>query len=197
MNEPWIDVSSTIREADGLLYRSTIARDRVGFRQVRKGSAPINNAYQDALCGKASRHVVLVEDSDDDAMLFDLGVRGSGLRVETHRARSVYDARELLAGNRPALVTLDCHLAGESGLDLLSEIRALESFRPVPIVMMSGSESEDDVRSAFARGANSFLRKPFDCEQYVKRVGMLVKYWLDVNCSPLVPEAMPSCIWLG
>jgi DNA-binding response OmpR family regulator len=141
--------------------------------------------------------VVLVEDSDDDAMLFEMGVRDSGMCVKTHRARSVHEARELLAGNRPALVVVDFHLPGKCGLDLLRELRELESFRSVPIVMMSGTESENDMRAAFDHGANSFLRKPFDPEQYVKRVGQLVKYWLEVNCSPLVPGAMPSCVWLG
>jgi CheY-like chemotaxis protein len=198
MNEPWTTITSRSREEDGQQYRSTVATDRLGFRQIFNGSLPVTDFGGG--CGNtdcAKRHIVLVEDSEDDAFLFELGVKRSGLNIETHRARSVPEARDLLAGNRPSLVTLDCHLPGQSGLDLLREIRTLESYQPVPIVMMSGSESGTDVRAAYANGANSFLRKPFDCQQYVRSVSLLLEYWLEMNCPTLAPAVALNCVWQG
>jgi two-component system response regulator len=198
MNELWTNVSTRTREEGGLRYRSTVATDRLGFRKIFNGALPVEDFGSQRLdVGCATKHLVLVEDSDDDAFLFGLGVKRSGLDIETHRAKSLSEARGLLAGNRPSLVTLDCDLNGERGLDLLREIRTLESYRPVPVVMMSGSESSDDVRDAYTNGANSFLKKPFDCQRYVESVGALLEYWLEMNCPAPAAATLPSCAWAG
>jgi two-component system response regulator len=133
------------------------------------------------------RTVVLVEDSDEDAMLFGRAIRKSGKNVVVRRASNARGARELLIGHRPALITLDCDLVGESGLDLLREIRSMESFSRVPVVMLSGSESDSDVLSAYTSGANSFLRKPVCCDEYVALVTLLVEYWLENNFVSVSP----------
>jgi DNA-binding response OmpR family regulator len=131
--------------------------------------------------------LVLVEDSDDDAMLVEWAVSRSGFDLELARASRGSDARELLDENATQLIVLDCGLPDMSGLELLASLRKDESFQRIPIVMMSGSEREQDIRSAYSLGANSFVKKPLDGEDYVAAVDALLCYWLGVNCSPAMP----------
>jgi CheY-like chemotaxis protein len=191
MNEPWINVSTRVDARKGVPYGPIIATDRLGFRSRLVGPRP-------AIDGPppVGPKLVLVEDSDDDAMLFILALRQSGRNVSAARAATAAEARQLLAGARPALIVLDCHLPGESGLDLLREIRSLQSFGRVPIVMMSGSESDSDVQAAYANGANSFLRKSPSYMEYMSCVNTLLEYWLDRNCTAGLSKT-PNSVWVG
>jgi DNA-binding response OmpR family regulator len=173
MNEPWINVSREVR-GDQLGFRCAIGD--IGNREdrvVREG------------IGGNEKSLVLVEDSNDEARLFELAVQKSGKYVRAQRAASGSEARQLLAGQRPSLVVLDCNLPAESGLDLLKEIRSMESYHRVPIVMMSGTDSDDDVRSAYAHGANSFIPKPLSSVEYLSCINVLLEYWLEKNCTSL------------
>lgn len=194
MNEPWINISTRVRTQESGQVKSLVATDRLGFR-FKLGESQENGSRERLAANQKS--LVLVEDSDDDASLFLLALRKSGKNVRADRAANALQARQLLAGHRPALITLDCHLPGESGLDLLREIRSMESFRRIPVIMMSGTESERDVQSAYAAGANSFLRKPASCEEYLARVSLMLEYWLENNYTPLNPWMPPSCVWQG
>jgi CheY-like chemotaxis protein len=189
MNEPWIDISTKLGPM--------VATDRLGFRSVIGGPALKNGALRETDSSTATKSLVLVEDSDEDALLFNHAVRKSGKNVTVSRAATGKQARQLLSEVPPALIALDCHLQGESGLQILREIRSRDSYRRVPVVMMSGTESDADIQSAYAFGANSFLRKPFLCEEYVDSVKMLLEYWLEKNCTSLLPHPLPHGVWLG
>jgi DNA-binding response OmpR family regulator len=130
-------------------------------------------------------HVLLVEDSDDDALIFARAVRKRSAPIVVYRATDVTGAREFLSTRRPDLIALDCHLPGIGGLEILRELRSNASLQRVPVVMMSGTNSDGDVAQAYANGANSFLMKPTGFDEYQKRVLSLLEYWLETNCTSI------------
>jgi two-component system response regulator len=84
----------------------------------------------------------------------------------------------------PALVLLDLKLPRIDGLETLQRIRADERTRWLPVVMLSTSSEESDMLASYRLGANSYLRKPVDYEQFTQVVGKLAAYWLRLNVIP-------------
>jgi len=142
-------------------------------------------------------YLLLVEDSDDDATLFAWAVKRSGVAVVVSRARDIPEARRLLAGSKPSLVTLDCSLSGATGLDFLRELRSDATLCRVPVIMLSSTESDHDVGLAYSIGANSFLRKPVSVESYTHSIQLLLDYWFGINCSSLPGQCAPASVWVG
>jgi two-component system response regulator len=141
--------------------------------------------------GTDEKQVFLLEDSDDDAAIFLRAVRGRSPNVVVNRATSVKQARFLLWDASPDLITLDYHLPDECGLNLLRDIRAHHRLRHVPVVILSGTENEDDVDAAYDLGANSFLKKPVSVEEYMDSVSLLASYWLDKNYRSALHRSEP------
>jgi DNA-binding response OmpR family regulator len=131
------------------------------------------------------RTVVLVEDSDEDAQLFALAIQKAGSDVSLRRASDCAQARRIFAERMPSLIALDCYLRGESGLDLLCELRSQEAFSRVPVIVMSDSASDAVVQTAYARGASSFIRKELVYEDYLRSIKLLLDLWLENKGSSL------------
>lgn len=130
--------------------------------------------------------ILLVEDSEDDAALI-LRVLGKQLPDSAIRvARDGSEALDLLAnwGGQPLqLVLLDVHLPRVSGLQVLEELRKSPLTRHVPVVMISGSFDSSDVTRSYDLGANSFLDKADQAEQFEATIQQVVPYWLHLNHS--------------
>ncbi len=138
--------------------------------------------------------ILLVEDQEDDVILirkaFELGQILSPLFV----VRSGEEARAYLAGegkylNReeyplPDLMLLDIKMPGSDGFDVLRWVRAQSGFSSLVVVMLTSSDRVYDVNQAYKLGANSFLVKPLDFENYIQTCHVLKQYWLHVNKRP-------------
>lgn len=198
MNERWICIETGIRTVNGKCFRSYVAEDRLGFRVKVNGSIPLLDLpeHKEEVTMKTNR-LLLVEDSDDDASLFLRTVNRSGLAVVVSRARNIPEARRLLLEATPSLVTLDCNLLGATGLEFLREMRANAAFCRIPVVMMSGTDSDFDVGLAYSIGANSFLRKPPSFESYSRSIQLLLDYWFGIHCSSLPARCAPASVWVG
>jgi two-component system response regulator len=128
--------------------------------------------------------ILLVEDNPDDAALTERALRETPARVEV-----ASDAREALAylfdgaKEAPRLVLLDLGLPEADGLDVLRRIRAHDRTRLIPVVILTSSMEPSDVARCYLEGANSFVRKPIEFDQFVDVVRKTVAYWLDVNES--------------
>jgi two-component system response regulator len=81
----------------------------------------------------------------------------------------------------PALVLLDLKLPRIDGLEVLRRIRAAETTCLLPVVVLTTSREPRDIVEAYRLGANSYLRKPVDFEQFVRTIGQLGTYWLMLN----------------
>jgi two-component system response regulator len=88
---------------------------------------------------------------------------------------------------QPALVLLDLKLPRVDGLTVLRRIRSDARTRRLPVVVLTSSLEEQDLASAYDDGANSYLRKPVDFEQFAQTMAQLGTYWLQLNQDPPAP----------
>jgi two-component system, chemotaxis family, response regulator Rcp1 len=136
-------------------------------------------------------HILLVEDNPAEARLFELAAReaGRGLTVEIvpdgDTALDYLFQRGAYANaRRCALIVLDLNLPGRNGFDVLSKIRADSSTSTIPVIVLSGSASAQDVKHAYAEGANAYLRKPEDIDQMTAMAKSFVHYWCELVRLP-------------
>lgn len=135
--------------------------------------------------------VLLVEDNPDDEAL-TLNAFGRG--AVPHSMVVVRDGAEALdylfgggaqggrdAGALPSLILLDLKLPKLSGLEVLERVRAHPRTRLVPVVVLSSSDEPDDQLRSYRLGANSYVRKSIDFDQFARGMHMLAEYWLQLN----------------
>jgi len=135
--------------------------------------------------------ILLVEDNPDDELLMLRALAKHGMAGEVVVARDGVEALEYLfsAGcpedTMPRLILLDLKLPRLNGFEVLERVRADERTRLLPVVILTSSRERRDVLEGYGLGANSYVRKPVDFEQFLEVVGQLKLYWLGLNESPL------------
>ncbi len=133
--------------------------------------------------------VLLVEDNPDDVELTLRALKRARLLNPVRVVRDGAEAIELLFGGegrscRPRVVLLDLKLPRVSGLEVLERIRREESTRTLPVVVLTSSREEPDIRRAYELGVNSYIVKPVEFEKFVAAVGEVGLYWLVLNQPP-------------
>jgi len=137
---------------------------------------------------------LLVEDSDDDALLIKRAFARANVLNPLHLVRGGAEALEYLGGtsryaNRdeyplPAIVLLDLKMPGIDGFEVLRWIRLQPGLKALRVVVLSSSDNLRDVTLAYQLGANSFLIKPVDFERFVEISQAISGYWLWMNEAP-------------
>lgn len=137
---------------------------------------------------------LLVEDSEEDVFLFRRAVEKTGRNVVLHHVTSADDARDYLLGNgpfsdrikhpAPTVIFSDLNLHGLDGLSFLHWLRAEPTLRMLPCIIYSGSINPSDVRAAYAAGVTSFVVKPASFSEWVDRLEMVLRFWMDVAQWP-------------
>lgn len=131
--------------------------------------------------------ILLVEDNPDDEKLTLRALRQSEIPNETVVARDGAEACDMLFNGSerlPDLVLLDLKLPKVGGLEILQRMRRDERTKSVPIVILTSSDEERDIMMSYNLGANSYIRKPVDYEQFIDTVKLLGQYWLTANRKP-------------
>jgi two-component system response regulator len=138
--------------------------------------------------------ILLVEDNPDDVALTVRAFRKSKLPIEIVVARDGVEALDYLfatgehAGRDnsalPQLVLLDLKLPGMDGLKVLERIRANPKTKLQPVVILTSSTEQPDLKTGYSLGVNSYIRKPVDFQEFVDAVGRLGMYWLLLNEPP-------------
>ena len=85
----------------------------------------------------------------------------------------------------PGLILLDIHLPKVDGIEVLREIKGHPVYRTIPVVMLTTSQEEADVRTSYELGANSYIVKPVDFEKFLEVVRRIDLYWLLTNLPPV------------
>src|SRR5579884_3448004 len=130
--------------------------------------------------------ILLVEDNADDEQLTLRAMRQSEVPNIIRVARDGAEAIDHLfgenAGRRlPDLILLDLKLPKISGLEVLQKIRSEPSTRTLPVVVLTSSDEERDIVESYSLGANSYIRKPVDFDEFIDAVKQLGLYWLSMN----------------
>lgn len=134
------------------------------------------------------RSILLVEDNPDDEALTLRALRRNNLQNEIIVARSGQEALDTLSqlSVLPCVVLLDLRLPKIPGLEVLRQIRAHDRWHSLPVVLLTSSKEDRDIAEGYALGANSYVCKPVDFQQFTTAVSQLGLYWAVIN-EPMPP----------
>jgi two-component system response regulator len=140
------------------------------------------------------KNILLVEDNPDDVKLTLHALKKCNIANEVVVASDGVEALDYLFGagahagrdlsERPAVVLLDIKLPKIDGLEVLRRMRADHRAKLLPVVVLTSSREEQDIVTSYDLGANSYIRKPVDFDQFIEAVRQLGLYWLLLNEAP-------------
>jgi CheY-like chemotaxis protein len=132
--------------------------------------------------------ILLIEDNENDAELAIRALRKNNIAKHIVHLKDGEDALDFLFGkgqyaarntdNKPRVILLDLKMPKVSGLEVLEQIKSNELTKKIPVVMLTSSKEHPDVEKSYLLGANSYIVKPVDFENFSKVVNDLGIYWL-------------------
>jgi len=139
-------------------------------------------------------NILLIEDNAAHATLIRHAVQQVGPNVRLFHLQDGAEATKYIQSEapyddvnkypRPDVVFLDLNLPGSSGFMILREIRAEGEFRYTPVVILTSSESREDIRNAYKEGANAYLVKPIGFLAFKEVLGTAITFWAEHNQVP-------------
>jgi len=137
-----------------------------------------------------TRPILLIEDNPMDV---DLTIRAFEHNHVVNPVTVLRDGEEALTYIRdyspqapiPILVLLDLKLPRVDGLELLAELRKATIFKTIPVVVLTSSSEDKDVQTAYQLGANSYIVKPVNFENFIEVAREIELYWVLLNFPPL------------
>jgi len=135
--------------------------------------------------------ILLVEDSVEDAFLTRTIIEDGSVPIDLSVARNGADALAFLRRQAPFhdapspdLILLDVNLPKKSGFDVLSEMRADEALRGIPVIMFTTSESPQDIFTSYTLGANCYITKPVRLAEFTATVRAIEDFWFKAVRLP-------------
>jgi two-component system response regulator len=138
--------------------------------------------------------ILLVEDNPDDEALTLRAFKKNNMKNKVVVVRDGEEALDFLfrrgahaarnLAEIPEIILLDLKLPKIDGLEVLRQIRADPRTRLLPVVILTSSKEEQDMLEGYSQGANSYVRKPVDFNQFLEAVKQLGLYWLVLNEPP-------------
>lgn len=133
-----------------------------------------------------SVEILLVEDNPGDVRLMREALGRNGLSLRLHHVEDGAAAMHFLhrdapfeSAPRPDLVLLDLNLPVMSGRDVLAAIKTDPSLRSIPVIVLSTSQSDEDVARAYELQANCFITKPADLHEFNQVIHSIRLFWLE------------------
>jgi len=127
--------------------------------------------------------ILLIEDNAADVRLTVEAFKEARVANRLHVARDGVEAIRMLkepATPRPDLILLDLNLPRKDGREVLQEIKQDDALRHIPVVILSTSQAEQDILHSYRLGANAFITKPVEIDQFFEVVRSLDQFWLAV-----------------
>jgi CheY-like chemotaxis protein len=138
--------------------------------------------------------ILFAEDSVDDAALTIRALRKGGLTNTIFHVKDGAEALDFLFGkgiykdreqlNHLKLILLDLKMPKVSGIEVLEQIKSDEQFRMIPTVILTSSKEDPDIKRCYELGANSYIVKPFESDNFFHAIKELSFYWMISNQAP-------------
>lgn len=131
-------------------------------------------------------NLLIAEDDPDDRLLIGEAIQEAQIGSEFHFVEDGERLMEFLyqchsSGDKyPCLLLLDLNMPRKDGREALEEIKADDVLRRIPVVILTTSQAEEDIRASYDLGANSFVVKPGSFDGLVTAMKVIGSYWLDV-----------------
>jgi CheY-like chemotaxis protein len=139
------------------------------------------------------KHILMIEDNEGDVLLTKEALNSGTIPVRISLARDGAEGIEYLENqvrnanpDLPDLILLDINLPKKSGHEVLEFIKTHNILKKIPVVMLSTSSSPEDITSAYAHHANSFVTKPLDLDSFLNVVTQIKNFWLTISKLPSV-----------
>jgi CheY-like chemotaxis protein len=146
-------------------------------------------------CRQPTVTILMADDDEDDSMLIREALAITQLPVNL---QTVSDGEELMdylyhrgqysdnrLAPRPGLILLDLNMPRKDGLEALKEIKSNIDLRPIPVIILTTSNAEENINHTYKLGANSYIVKPMTFSALVEMIKTLGKYWLEIVELPL------------
>ena len=135
--------------------------------------------------------ILLVEDSPGDVRLTREALKEGKVLNKLHLAQDGVQAMEFLrrigkhtGAPRPDVILLDLNLPRKDGREVLAEIQGDENLKRIPVVILTISQAEEDILKTYNLGANCYINKPVDLEQFTKVVKSIDNFWFSIVTLP-------------
>ena len=143
---------------------------------------------------KNDRVILLVEDNPSDIELTKRALAKKNITNDVFVVEDGKSALDYLWGRgefserqitqMPTVILLDLKMPKVNGLEVIQQIRSDLRTKRIPIVILTSSQEEEDLSTAYDLGANSYIRKPVDFMQFAEVIALLGYYWLELNEPP-------------
>lgn len=135
--------------------------------------------------------ILLVEDNPADVRLTREAFKEGRINNRLSVARDGVEALDYLqrrgqfaGATRPDMILLDLNLPKKDGREVLAEIKVDAQLCGIPVVVLSTSQNEEDVKSSYDLHANCYISKPVDLDQFINVVHSIERFWLEVAQLP-------------
>jgi len=138
--------------------------------------------------------ILLVEDNPDHAELTIKALKQNNVSNEIYIVNDGQEALDFMYHHgkyadeknfpRPGLILLDIKLPKVDGIEVLKQLKDDPQFKSIPVIMLTTSDRDEEIAKSYAGGANSYVVKPMDFEEFMKKVRELKLYWTITNSLP-------------
>ena len=142
---------------------------------------------------KPSKHVLLVEDNDNDAELTLAMLKKCEPAIGVEVVRDGEEALDYLhrrgayatrPQGDPVIVLLDLKMPKVTGVEVLREVKSDDKLKCIPVVMLTSSREAQDLRECYRLGANGYVVKPVDAKHFTQAITNIGAYWTATNEPP-------------
>lgn len=143
--------------------------------------------------------VLIAEDEETDAFFVESAFGQSSLDINVHWVKDGQDvidylknAGEFVGAPRPHLIIMDLNMPRKNGHDTLAEIKSDERFRDIPVIIVSGSTDEADIKMAYGLHANAYMPKSNGFEDMMEFIAAIEQFWFLKARLPAAVDTKPG-----